>query len=54
MNGMRLQMPVEVFENYNVRVVVVEGGAVETLGQEGYVGAITLVTSEQHLPCDRP
>ena len=58
-NGRRLQMPVEVFENYNVRVVVVGGGAaghtaVETLRQEGYVGAITLVTREQHLPCDRP
>ena len=26
----------------------------ETLRQEGYVGAITLVTREQHLPYDRP
>ena len=58
-NGRRLQMQVEVWENADMRVVVIGGGAaghtaVETLRQEGYAGAITHVTKEQHLPYDRP
>lgn len=58
-SGRRLQVPVEVLANPDVRVVVIGGGAaghsaVETLRQEGYAGAITLVTKEQHLPYDRP
>eukprot|EP00090_Calanus_glacialis_P004116 TRINITY_DN13049_c0_g1_i1.p1 TRINITY_DN13049_c0_g1~~TRINITY_DN13049_c0_g1_i1.p1 ORF type:complete len:535 (-),score=224.80 TRINITY_DN13049_c0_g1_i1:73-1677(-) len=58
-SGRRLQMPVDVLEDTEDRVVVVGGGAaghtaVETLRQEGYGGAITLVTKEQHLPYDRP
>ena len=58
-NGRRLQMPVEVLENADVRVVVLGGGAaghtaMETIRQEGYVGAITLVTKKQNLPYDSP